>query len=139
MIPENFQKTDCLTSKLEEEWFLCIAAKILKYYLLLTPFRSFRPLAGRMLTYFEAMSNPREHTVKTFAIGRTANIMLSNRDFPPPWVARIVDNKFLSILLVLPRKGTLSEKRYKILCGNRNLSGYQLAHTYSEEPETSVK
>jgi hypothetical protein len=49
-----------------------------------TPFKSFLPLAGKMLTYLEAMRNPKKHMVKTLAMGRTAILMVPRRVCPPP-------------------------------------------------------
>lgn len=58
------------------------SAKDLKLKLL-TPFNNFLPLAGKMLTYLEAMRKPRKHIVKTFAIGKTAILIEPKRDSPP--------------------------------------------------------
>lgn len=48
----------------------------------LTPFKSFLPLAGNMLTYLEAMRNPKKQHVNTFAIGKTAILIDSISDSP---------------------------------------------------------
>ena len=48
----------------------------------ITPFKSFLPLAGKMLTYLEAIRNPKKHIVKTFAIGNTAILIVPKRDSP---------------------------------------------------------
>lgn len=51
--------------------------------MLLTPFKSFLPLAGKMLTYLEAIRKPKKHIVKTFAMGNTAILIDPNNDSPP--------------------------------------------------------
>lgn len=70
------------------------------------PFKSFLPLAGKMLTYLEAMRNPKKHMVKTLAMGRTAILMVPKRVCPPPtWFAPMVStaNKNLSMVFsVIP-------------------------------------
>jgi hypothetical protein len=38
-----------------------------------------------MLTYLEAIRNPKKHMVKTLAIGRTAILMVFKSDCPPAW------------------------------------------------------
>lgn len=42
-----------------------------------------------MLTYLDAMRNPKKHIVKTFAIGKTANFTVANTDSPPFWLTSI--------------------------------------------------
>lgn len=49
----------------------------------ITPLRSFLPLAGKILTYLEAMRSPMAQIVKTFAIGKTAILILPSIDSPP--------------------------------------------------------
>lgn len=49
----------------------------------ITPFKSFLPFAGKMLTYLEAIRKPKKHMVNTFAIGKTAIFILPNKDSPP--------------------------------------------------------
>lgn len=51
--------------------------------LYITPFKSFLPLAGKILTYLEAIRKPRKHMVKTFAMGKTAILMVPSSDSPP--------------------------------------------------------
>lgn len=53
---------------------------------MITPLRSFLPLAGKILTYLEAIRNPMKHIVNTFAIGKTAILILPSKD-SPPWVS----------------------------------------------------
>lgn len=64
-----------------------------------TPFKSFLPLAGKMLTLLEAIRNPMKHIVKTLAIGNTAIIMVPNNDSPPtrPSMAASVDKNLSTV------------------------------------------
>lgn len=65
--------------------------------MLLTPFKSFLPLAGKMLTYLEAIRNPKKHIVKTLAMGRTAILILPRKDSPLPF-STITSERNLSMV-----------------------------------------
>lgn len=47
-----------------------------------TPFKSFLPEGGKMLTYLEAMRRPKKHIVNTLAIGSTAILIVPSTDSP---------------------------------------------------------
>ena len=47
-----------------------------------TPFNSFLPEGGKMLTYLEAMRRPKKHMVNTLAIGITAILIVPSTDSP---------------------------------------------------------
>lgn len=71
---------------------------------MLTPFKSFLPFAGKMLTYLEAIRNPRKHMVKTFAMGKTAILMVPNKDCPPRWGSIRICVRTLWTLSILASK-----------------------------------
>ncbi|KAK3405045.1 hypothetical protein EUGRSUZ_K01304 [Eucalyptus grandis] len=63
--------------------FACTEETENKHTIQLTPFSNFLPLAGKMLTYLEAIRKPKKHMVNTFAIGSTAILIVPISDSPP--------------------------------------------------------
>lgn len=93
-----------------------------------TPFKSFLPEAGKMLTYFEAIRNPKKHMVNTLTIGKTAILILPNKDSPPepPWFCKA--NRNLPIVsAILTRRFSANQSNLKTFIlhqENRNLLFY---------------
>lgn len=72
-----------------------------------TPFKSFLPWAGKILTYLEAIRNPRKHMVNTFAIGKTAILIVAMTDWPP---AASTSDRNLAITIFFHRISKFSSK-----------------------------